>query len=312
MRFFSASILLSITFALGVLTIPVSAETFNTNLTTGSRGTDVTRLQQFLVSKGFLEMPVAVAYGYFGTLTRAAVALWQVANGITPALGYFGPISRQAIATKTETVVTTPPSSDFSTSVENDTPAALGMRANQIVLFRAFPFEARTGDLITLDGSGFSKTANQIYFDESHPVTATSTDGITLKVPVPTTLTNGEYKLSVSNVWGSSDNPDTKVIIRVTSNPQPGPIIESASIVGDTVTLVGSGFASANNLFTTLGDSSSSVSSNGTTLTFRIADLSMYDEVRQFTLGKYQEALWIYVQNEHGVNKEPYKLDIII
>ena len=257
-------------------------------------------------------MPAGVSKGYFGSLTRTAVAIWQAANGITPAVGYFGPISRRAIAKETETVVATSPSSDFFPSVETDTPSALGMRANQIILFRASPFEVQPGNAITLDGSGFSKTLNKIYFNDGSPIIATSTDGVTLEVSVPTNLSNGEYKLSVSNVLGSSNNPDITVAIRVTSNPQPGPIIENASIVGDTVTLVGSGFTSSNNLITTLGNSLTPVSSNGTILTFRITELSLYNEIRRLTLGNYKVALWIYVENEYGANKEPYKLEIMI
>src|SRR3990167_2615199 len=68
--------------------------TFTMNLTVGSTGAEVTALQQMLVAQGHLVMPVGVAYGYFGTLTRAAVASWQAANGISPTAGYFGPISR--------------------------------------------------------------------------------------------------------------------------------------------------------------------------------------------------------------------------
>jgi len=34
---------------------------------------------------------------YFGPLTRAAVAKFQVANKIKPAIGYFGPITRAFI-----------------------------------------------------------------------------------------------------------------------------------------------------------------------------------------------------------------------
>lgn len=74
-----------------------AAVQFNTNLTIGSTGADVTALQQYLVSKGFLQMPVNVSYGYFGPITRGAVARWQAANGIAPAVGYFGPISRAAL-----------------------------------------------------------------------------------------------------------------------------------------------------------------------------------------------------------------------
>ena len=83
-----------------------SSVVFNTNLTVGSQGSDVTELQQMLVTKGFLQMPAGVSYGYFGPLTKAAVASWQAANGITPAVGYFGPISR-AKANSTSGTTTT-------------------------------------------------------------------------------------------------------------------------------------------------------------------------------------------------------------
>ena len=306
MRYLFTPVVLLAILTFGIPTISVSAQTFNTNLTVGSRGTDVVFLQQFLVAKGFLQMPPNVAYGYFGPLTRVAVARWQTANGITPAVGYFGPISRAVIVVE----INTP--SNLSPSTEIDTPAALGMRANQVMLFRASPFEVRPGDMVTLDGSGFSKTINKIYFNDSNPVDATSTDGITLDVRVPFILSEGEYSLSVSNTLGSSNNPDIAIAIKITNNPRSGPIIENASIVGDTVTLTGSGFTSANNIITTLGDSARPISSNSDILTFRITELSMYNEIRKFTLGKYQAALWIYVQNEHGANKEPYKLEIMI
>ncbi|MDO8728762.1 MAG: peptidoglycan-binding protein [bacterium] len=67
---------------------------FNTNLTIGSTGSDVSALQSYLVTNGYLVMPVGVSKGYFGSLTKAAVARWQAANGVSPAVGYFGPISR--------------------------------------------------------------------------------------------------------------------------------------------------------------------------------------------------------------------------
>jgi peptidoglycan hydrolase-like protein with peptidoglycan-binding domain len=69
--------------------------TFNTDLTIGSSGADVTALQNWLISKGF-SIP-AGATGYFGSQTQAAVAAWQTSAGITPAAGYFGPKSRAAV-----------------------------------------------------------------------------------------------------------------------------------------------------------------------------------------------------------------------
>ena len=56
-------------------TVPAGT-TFTQNLTVGSRGAEVIALQQVLVSQGHLVMPAGVAMGYFGSLTKAAVAKW--------------------------------------------------------------------------------------------------------------------------------------------------------------------------------------------------------------------------------------------
>src|SRR3989344_9478170 len=98
----------------------VSTVTFTQNLTIGSRGTEVTAIQQMLVAQGHLVMPAGVAMGYFGSLTKAAVAKWQAANGVAPAVGYFGPISRakfNASASATGTVPGTTVGSGTTTTV---------------------------------------------------------------------------------------------------------------------------------------------------------------------------------------------------
>jgi len=81
--------------------------TFTTDLTVGSTGSEVSALQQWLVSKGFLTMPAGVAFGYFGNLTKAAVAAYQASAGITPAVGYFGPITRAKVNVGSTTTTTT-------------------------------------------------------------------------------------------------------------------------------------------------------------------------------------------------------------
>src|SRR5258708_6992364 len=68
-----------------------SSYNFTSDLTVGSKGAQVTSLQTFLISKGFLKV---AATGYFGGLTKAALAAFQAANGISPAAGYFGPKTR--------------------------------------------------------------------------------------------------------------------------------------------------------------------------------------------------------------------------
>ena len=72
------------------------------DLTLGSKGADVKALQEFLNNNG---SPVAASgvgsvgneTEYFGPMTKAALASFQSAHGITPAVGYFGPITRSYI-----------------------------------------------------------------------------------------------------------------------------------------------------------------------------------------------------------------------
>ena len=72
-----------------------SSYSFTRDLTVGSKGADVTALQNWLGSKGYLSV---AATGYFGALTKAALAKFQAANGISPAAGYFGPKTRAFVA----------------------------------------------------------------------------------------------------------------------------------------------------------------------------------------------------------------------
>lgn len=81
--------------------VMVSAS-FTRDLTVGSRGDDVKSLQMWLNSKGHtVSMSGGGSPGnetmYFGPATRAAVAKFQAANGISPAVGYFGPKTRAAV-----------------------------------------------------------------------------------------------------------------------------------------------------------------------------------------------------------------------
>jgi len=80
-----------------------STSSFTRDLTVGSKGDDVSALQNVLIGKGYLK--IAAATGYFGSLTKAAVAAWQKAVGISPTAGYFGSKSRAALGA----VAVTPP-----------------------------------------------------------------------------------------------------------------------------------------------------------------------------------------------------------
>ncbi len=89
------------------------SHTFGADLTVGSQGADVVALQQMLVTKGFLTIPAGVAMGYFGELTRSALATFQSANGISPASGYFGPITRTKVNAMMMVTGTTPGTTSY-------------------------------------------------------------------------------------------------------------------------------------------------------------------------------------------------------
>ncbi len=69
---------------------------FNTNLTVGSTGADVSALQTWLIGQGYSIPAIAsgaAAKGYFGSQTKAAVQKYQAAVGV-PATGFVGPLTR--------------------------------------------------------------------------------------------------------------------------------------------------------------------------------------------------------------------------
>ncbi len=72
-----------------------SCHLFSADLTLGSIGTEVTMLQNFLIGKGYAI--AAGATGYFGAQTKAALASYQSAFGISPSSGYFGPLTRMKV-----------------------------------------------------------------------------------------------------------------------------------------------------------------------------------------------------------------------
>jgi hypothetical protein len=83
---------LTLSFAGFSIALADDAPQFNVSLKYGSTDKfEVTRLQNFLVSEGLLNVAPT---GNFFSLTQNAVIEFQKTNGITPASGYFGPLTR--------------------------------------------------------------------------------------------------------------------------------------------------------------------------------------------------------------------------
>lgn len=74
----------------------LSAGSFPRSLGIGDSGADVSALQTALEQEGFLTMPPAVATGYYGALTSAAVAAYQKSFGL-PAVGIFDSATRDQL-----------------------------------------------------------------------------------------------------------------------------------------------------------------------------------------------------------------------
>jgi peptidoglycan hydrolase-like protein with peptidoglycan-binding domain len=123
--------------------------TFSNNLTVGSRGADVTALQQILISGGFLTA-VSAPTGYFGPATKAALAAWQSNKGISPAVGYFGPITRAAMSSVSGPVIPGVIPSGFGLSLAGDNPMSASVPKGATgVVFLKFNVSG-TGTLNTL------------------------------------------------------------------------------------------------------------------------------------------------------------------
>jgi len=81
-----------------------SSYTFNSDLTVGSTGADVTALQNTLIANG--DLASGLNTGYFGALTKAGVMKWQSSVGV-PSTGYVGPLSRAKLNASSSTTTTT-------------------------------------------------------------------------------------------------------------------------------------------------------------------------------------------------------------
>lgn len=67
------------------------------DLTVGSTGSGVAVLQGLMSELGFLNVPMGIPFGYYGGMTRDAVARYQSSLNVSPPVGYFGPLTKTAM-----------------------------------------------------------------------------------------------------------------------------------------------------------------------------------------------------------------------
>jgi hypothetical protein len=143
--------------------------TFTRDLTVGSTGDDVKALQQFLNSHG--AQVAASGSGapgsestYFGSLTKAALAKWQAANGVSPAAGYFGPITRAKVNSMAAPggpvsggPSVPPPVSGLAVSLAADSATGSAIAGAGQVKAGKFAFVASASGAVTVTGLEFTK-----------------------------------------------------------------------------------------------------------------------------------------------------------
>jgi len=108
-------------------------------LSVGSKGPDVVNLQTTLEQKGFLTMPLGVSKGFFGSLTRIALAKYQTSIGLSP-VGVFGPLTRARFISDSTAIAVKPalPKTSISTK---ESPTSLGFFRQTIGSLYATPFD---------------------------------------------------------------------------------------------------------------------------------------------------------------------------
>ena len=186
----------------GGSTTTTTACSFTRSLTMGASGADVTCLQQYLQGTGHFTFSGG-ATGYFGSITKSAVAAWQAANGVSPAVGYFGPVSQarySAIAGTTGGTttggtttggITTPGVEGTITVTKNPSPAS-GVKlyeGDSMKTVLGIKLEAKTSDIkverirLDLDETGntasqdsafYNKAVQKIYIMDGSTVLASS------------------------------------------------------------------------------------------------------------------------------------------
>jgi len=212
-------------------TTPTSASAcviLTSDLSFGSRGVEVTKLQQFLVSQNYPGGGSWMITGYFGQATMQAVRNFQQAAGL-PMTGYVDAATRSAIQSRTcgllgtaypQTNIaptyplptptypittptyapTTPTYPTYPTGNVPYMPAFLG----GVSITSLSTQSAQIGTSITIYGSGFDTTGtNTVHVGGATVIVSSNGTSITFAVP---SVPNGQYSVYITNSRGTSNS----------------------------------------------------------------------------------------------------------
>ena len=195
------------------------------DLSVGSRGEDVTALQNFLLAQNYPGSGSWMVTGYFGTATRQAVLNFQSQRGLAGS-GIADSQTRVLIAGSTcgganyNTYFSNP-------SYYNTVPASPTLRpaypnTGNVFINSLSVTAGAVGTSVTIYGGGFDAVYNNVYFG-SNPVSGNiASDGTSLTFTVPSSLNAGcigfgcyfgnqytapgTYQIYVTNTRGTSNS----------------------------------------------------------------------------------------------------------
>lgn len=195
------------------------------NLSFGSRGSEVSKLQQFLVSQNYPGGGSWMITGYFGQATTQAVRNFQQLAGI-PMTGYVDSATRSAIQTRTCGTASTAPVSpalfppSYTLPAPSYTTPPYILPSTPPYTSLAYPYSpypyggvsitsmstqsAQVGTSITLYGTGFDITGtNTVHVGNATVIASSNGSSLTFTVP---SLPNGTYSVYITNSRGTSNS----------------------------------------------------------------------------------------------------------
>lgn len=248
---------------------------FTRDITIGSRGDDVSALQQILIDSGFLK--ITAPTGYFGPITKTALSTWQTSRGVSPAYGYFGSISRgefklstieQALSQNTTLISGCTSTSGFSTTTGTPCTSA-----------------STISPPITVP-----PTANILQISTPPTSSATILDkgvGLPVRIKIPKINVDAGFQYNGLTSDGAMEIPNNVVDVGwFTGSARPGE--NGTSVITGHVAQIRGGVVTKPGVFFTLkdlsaGDTLAVINDKGESTTFIVRETRNYDPLADAT-----------------------------
>lgn len=249
---FASLVISNIGNASAEISSPLNSKSFTRNLTIGDRGNDVSALQQFLITSGFLK--ILTPTGYFGPATKTALSAWQTKVGVYPSAGFFGSISRGRID------------------------ATVGQIKTDVIAVSG-TIGTTTTSVLTIPPQGTTGVTTKTTTTVTSAVSAQN--GLPVRIKIPKLRVDAGFQYNGLKSDGTMEIPDNITDVGwFTGSPHPGE--KGASVVTGHVAQIRGGIMTKPGVFYNLnelraGDPIYIQNDKGNTLTFVVRESRSYD-----------------------------------